>query len=116
MLPVRHVAVPFTGRDRGRHALTRGQANLLSVLLDGAAVSLSATLVAPVGTGLDRLCAALAELMSRHDSLRTTFELADRPTQVVNGGGELDLRVYQSRSPLDDRALAGLRDELRGGG
>jgi hypothetical protein len=112
----RHVAVPFTGRDRGRHALTRGQANLLSVLLDGAAVSLSATLVAPAGTDLARLCTALAELMSRHDSLRTTFELADRPMQVVNGGGELDLWVYQSQTPLDDRALARARDEVRRGG
>ncbi|MEU7823710.1 condensation domain-containing protein [Catellatospora sp. NPDC049133] len=114
MREVRHIAAPFTGQDRGSHDLTRGQANLLSVLLDGAAVTLSATLAAPAGTDLARLCVATAALMARHDSLRTTYRLGTRPTQVVNGGGHLDIAIYDSDTPLSEPELARVRDEVRG--
>ncbi|WP_334628640.1 condensation domain-containing protein [Micromonospora sp. CPCC 205539] len=78
-------------------------------------MTLSATLPAPDGTDLAGLCAATAQLMARHDSLRTSYRLGARPVQVVNGGGHLDIAVYDSEVPLSDQALARVRDDVRGG-
>ena len=101
--------VPFAGRRGGDGPLTLGQASTLEWITNPAFYTrmLDSPLTIPPGTALDDIAAAMAVLMARHESLRTTFPAVEPPVQRVARTGELVIDVYEADGePMDSEVLA----------
>lgn len=90
--------VPFAGRRGGDGPLTMGQASTLGWVTGSAFYTrmIEWPLTVPSGTTLNDIAAAMAILMARHESLRTTFPAARPPVQRVARAGELVIDVYEA--------------------
>lgn len=99
--------VPFAGRRGGDGPLTMGQASTLGWVTDSAFYTrmIEWPLTVPAGTTLNDIAAAMAILMARHESLRTTFPAATPPVQRVARAGELVIDVYQTGGETTDSAV-----------
>ncbi|MCW2931603.1 MAG: hypothetical protein JWM19_2565 [Actinomycetia bacterium] len=100
--------VPFAGRRGGDGPLTLGQASTLRWVTNPAFYTRMAEwpLTVPPGTTPDDIAAAMAVLMARHESLRTTFPAVEPPVQRVARTGELVIDVYEAGGePADSMVL-----------
>nr|MDT0658206.1 condensation domain-containing protein [Micromonospora sp. DSM 115978] len=107
----RTVRLRVDGTRAAEGPLTLGQANALrwiSALTDDHFLSMVQWIfLVPDGTSLDRTCAALGALVSRYESLRTTFH--DGPTglvQRVARSVELTIEVYAAPADVEPGALS----------
>jgi Condensation domain len=99
--------VPFAGRRCGDGPLTLGQASTLRWVTDRAFHTrmIEWPLTIASGTTLDDIAAAMAILMARHESLRTTFPAGQPPVQRVARAGELVIDVYETGGETRDTAV-----------
>ena len=90
--------VPFSGRRGGDGPLTLGQGSTFEWVTNPAFYTrmIEWPLTIPPGTTLDDITAAMAVLMARHESLRTTFPAVEPPVQRVAWAGELVIDVYEA--------------------
>ncbi|MDG4773641.1 condensation domain-containing protein [Solwaraspora sp. WMMD792] len=107
---VRTVHLRVDGNREAQGPLTLGQANTLqwiSALSDDHFLSLVQWIfTVPAGTSLERACAALAALVRRYESLRTTYhDGPDGAVQRVAGTVELSIEVHQRPAQPDRTAL-----------
>src|ERR1051326_3944616 len=105
--PAEPVRAPFTGRRSGEGPLTLGQASTREWITNPAFYTrmLDAPLTLAPGTRLDDIAAAMAVVMARHESLRTTFPAVEPPVQRVAGAGELVIDVYEASGETTDTAV-----------
>jgi hypothetical protein len=112
--------VPFAGRRGGDGPVTLGQASTLGWVTDTAFHTRMTEwpLTVPPGTALDDIAAAMAILMVRHESLRTTFPASpgcpafaagEPPVQRVARTGELVIDVYETDGDATDSSLLTVR-------
>ncbi|MDQ2586698.1 condensation domain-containing protein [Saccharothrix yanglingensis] len=113
LTPAEPVPVAFTGRRAGEGPLTLGQLNTVQWLKptpDHFAAILCVELPVPGGVSTDDVAESLAVLVARHEGLRTTYVVGERPRQVVAGTGVLVLDVCSlgegSWGPRDRPAVA----------
>jgi len=101
--------VPFVGRRGGDGPVTLGQASTLGWVTDPAFYTRMTEwpLTVPSGTTLDDIAAAMAILMVRHESLRTTFPAGQPPVQRVARTGELVIDVYETGETTDGETTDG---------
>lgn len=99
--------VPFAGRRSGDGPLTMGQASTLGWVTDSAFYTrmIEWPLTVPSRTTLNDIAAAMAILIARHESLRTTFPAARPPVQRVARAGELVIDVYETGGETTDSAV-----------
>lgn len=99
--------VPFAGHRGGDGPLTLGQASTLGWVADSAFYTrmIEWPLTVPSGTTLNNIAAAMAILMARHESLRTTFPVGEPPLQRVALAGELVIDVYETGGETTDGAV-----------
>ncbi|HET9143117.1 condensation domain-containing protein [Actinophytocola sp.] len=96
LTPLRTVAVEFTGTRAAEGPLTLGQLNIQRWLIrtpDHYLAYVFGELEVPAGCSVDGVAGALAVLLGRHESLRTTYLHDEPPRQVVAGSGVLTLEV-----------------------
>ena len=87
--------IRFTGCQSRSGPLTRGQDNILRVLLSGAdQAALSAIVDISADIEFARIADAIGALMMRHESLRTTYRLGSPILQSVAADGELTMAVH----------------------
>ena len=93
LTPVRPIPVEFTGERAGEGPLTLGQLDLynwLSQNPDHLYVILCVELPVPEVVPLGDVAEAVAVLIARHESLRTTYLPGEQPRQrVAAAGGQL---------------------------
>jgi hypothetical protein len=102
--PAGQVAVPFAGNRGGDGPLTMGQASTLDWITDCDLYTrmIEWPLAIPAGTRLTDIASAMAILIARHESLRTTFPAGEQPVQRVARSGTLLIDVYEiSYEPAD---------------
>jgi hypothetical protein len=99
--------VPFAGRRGGDGPLTLGQASTLRWVTNTAFYTRMAEwpLTVPPGTTPDDIAAAMAVLMARHESLRTTYPATEPPLQRVARTGELVIDVYEASGEPPDSVV-----------
>lgn len=99
--------VPFAGRRGGDGPFTMGQASTIEWIANPAFYTRMTEwpLTVPPGTTLDDVAAAMAILMARHESLRTTFPAVEPPVQRVAVAGELVIDVYEAGELADSAVL-----------
>ena len=96
LTPMRPVPVEFTGERAGEGPLTLGQLNIynwLSQAPDHAHAILCAELPVPAVVSVDDVAEAVAVLIARHESLRTTYLPGEQPRQRVTASGVQMLEV-----------------------
>ncbi|TKK87609.1 hypothetical protein FDA94_17460 [Herbidospora galbida] len=96
--------IRFSGRRSGRWPLTVGQKNVLEWIrpdVPGPADILSAVVRAPKASTIDTVGAALAELIGRHEALRTLLRDGE---QVVQAEGTLVAEVVEATGTERDWA------------
>ncbi|HZR54277.1 MAG TPA: hypothetical protein VFB06_32860 [Streptosporangiaceae bacterium] len=100
LTPMREVTVEFTGERAGEGPLSLGQLNIynwLSLTPDHFYTLLCAELpvpaTVPAGLSVDDVAAAVAMLIARHESLRTTYLPGEPPRQRVAAAGVQPLEV-----------------------
>ncbi len=96
LTPVRSIPVEFTGERAGEGPLTWGQLDLynwVSQNPDHLHVILCVELPVPAAVPVDDVAAAIAVLIARHESLRTTYVLGEQPRQRVAAAGVQPLEV-----------------------
>ncbi|BCJ61914.1 condensation domain-containing protein [Micromonospora endophytica] len=108
---VRIVHLRVDGDREAQGPLTLGQANArqwISTLTDDHFLSLVQWIfTVPAGTSLERACAALAALVRRYESLRTTYhDGPDGPVQRVARTVELPIEVHHRPAQPESTALA----------
>ena len=112
---MRLVPVKFSGTRSGSGPLTLGQRNVLRWAEDQTMFGAVQCQVLNVGPGrsLDDVTRAIAQLISRHESLRTLFAAgpAEEWAQQVTMSGELLVEVHEAGGQLD-AAEALLRQRL----
>ncbi|HEV2375696.1 MAG TPA: condensation domain-containing protein [Streptosporangiaceae bacterium] len=90
------ITLRFTGVSARGGPLTLGQADMLAWILgETEQTNVFARWDIPRGTGLETVERALVHLLTRHESLRTTYRLGPEPMQVVAGAGELTVDVCE---------------------
>lgn len=92
------VIVKATGRRGGSGPLTLGQLNVAQWVGPGEHcydAVIDSVLHLPGGLTLADVLDALAELVARHESLRTRFEFSPELRQIVSRTGELPVDVYE---------------------
>jgi hypothetical protein len=90
LTPVRPVPVEFTGERAGEGPLTLGQLdvyNWLSQTPDHVYAILCAELPVPAVVSVDDVADAIAVLIARHESLRTSYLPGEQPRQRVAAAG-----------------------------
>jgi len=105
------------GSDDGRSGpATVGQTNMLRTILveppNEENFLVSEIVALPAGIELDNLARAAGDLLTRHESLRTTYVLGNRPTQVVAGSGSFDIQLYNDDGVSDGATAATIRRRL----
>jgi hypothetical protein len=110
-----HVVVKATGDRDGSGPLTLGQLNVAQWVGPGEhcfAAVLDCVLHLPRAATLTGVLDALAELVARHESLRTRFEFEPEPRQHVSRTGELPVDVYEFDQDAypDSAAFSGAGD------
>ncbi|HXL95311.1 MAG TPA: hypothetical protein VN969_40820 [Streptosporangiaceae bacterium] len=96
LTPVRPVPVAFTGERAGEGPLTLGQLNIhkwLSVIPDDIYAILCSELPVPAAVSVADVAEAVAVLIARHESLRTTYVPGEPPHQRVTAAGVQLLEV-----------------------
>ncbi len=96
LTPTRSIPVEFTGARAGEGPLTLGQLNIyvwLSRAPDHVYALLCAEFPVPAGLSVDDVTAAVAELIARHESLRTAYLPGEQPRQQVAAAGVQPLEV-----------------------
>jgi hypothetical protein len=96
LTPVRSIPVEFTGGRTGEGPLTLGQLDLynwLSGTPDHFYAVLCAELPVPAVVSVGEVAKAVAVLIERHESLRTTYQPGDPPRQRVAAAGVQLLEV-----------------------
>jgi hypothetical protein len=102
LTPVRSVPVAFTGERAGEGPLTLGQLNIhmwLRQAPDHAHAILCAELPVPAMVSVDDVAEAVAVLIARHESLRTSYLPGDQPRQQVTADGVQLLEVCSLGEP-----------------
>src|SRR5438132_634143 len=86
---------------------------LRRVMLTGTPMCLDAAVAVPGGTTVSDVVDAIRALVTRHDSLRTTYRTGDDPgadpVQVVADAGEIVLTVHETDTELTDYLLEDVR-------
>jgi hypothetical protein len=115
LTPVRPVPVEFTGERAGEGPLTLGQLDLytwLSENPDHLYVILCVELPVPGVVSVDDVAEAVAVLIARHESLRTSYVPGEQPRQRVAASGVQLLEVCSlgegQWGPPDRPAVAGV--------
>src|SRR3954451_5982349 len=94
------IVVPFRGEGSGEADLTWGQRGSWSSMVYGGGQTewTGGTMALEPGRTVEGITHLLAFLMSRHQSMRTTFRVeADRtPKQIVAESGEITLEVFDA--------------------
>src|ERR1700721_2057470 len=96
LTPMRSIPVEFTGKRTGEGPLTLGQLGMymwLSDVPDHVYAFLCVELPVPAAVSVDDVAEAIAVLIARHESLRTTFVPGEQPRQRVAAGGVQLLEV-----------------------
>jgi hypothetical protein len=96
LTPVRPVPVEFTGDRAGEGPLTVGQLNIygwVSVAPDDLYAILRVELPVPAVLSVDDVADAIAVLIARHESLRTSYLPGEQPRQRVAAAGVQLLEV-----------------------
>ena len=96
LTPMRPVPVEFTGERAGEGPLTLGQLDIylwLSNATDHFYSLLCAELPVPAVVSVDDVAGAVAELIARHETLRTVFVPGEQPRQRVAAAGAQLLEV-----------------------
>jgi hypothetical protein len=96
LTPVRTIQVTGTGARAGDGPLTLGQLNMfrwLSRVTDPFYGTLHVELPVPPGMSVDDVAGAIAALVARHETLRTTYVDDERPRQRVAASGVVTLEV-----------------------
>src|SRR5690242_14518703 len=96
LTPVRSIPVEFTGERAGEGPLTLGQLDLydwLSRNPDHLYVILCVELPVPAVASVDDVAGAVAGLIARHESLRTSYLPGEQPRQRVAAAGVQLLEV-----------------------
>jgi len=113
LTPMRPVVVEFTGERAGEGPLTLGQLNIynwLSLTPDDFYALLCAELPVPAIVPVDDVAAAVAALIARYESLRTTYLPGEPPRQRVAAAGVQLLEICSlgegQWGPPDRRAVA----------
>ncbi|HET9143152.1 condensation domain-containing protein [Actinophytocola sp.] len=111
--PRRAIPVAFTGSREAEGPLTVGQISFLGWLNPKPHeifAVLGAELDVPDGVSVDDVAETVAVLVSRHETLRTSYDTGPRPRQRVAASGELPLDVCAlgegSWGPRDRPAVA----------
>jgi hypothetical protein len=114
LTPVRSIPVEFTGERAGEGPLTLGQLDLydwLSQNPDHLYVILCVELPVPEVVSVDDVAEAVAVLIARHESLRTSYLPGEQPRQRVAASGVQLLEVCSLGAgqwgPPDRPAVAG---------
>ena len=92
LTPVRPIPVEFTGERAGEGPLTLGQLDVYtwtSSMPDHPHGVLRVELPVPAVASVGDVAGAVAALIARHETLRTTFVPGERPRQRVAGSGVL---------------------------
>jgi hypothetical protein len=90
LTPVRPIPVKFTGERAGEGPLTLGQLNIYSWVSETPDHSLAILCVefpVPAMVSVDDVAEAVAVLIARHESLRTSYVLGEQPCQRVAASG-----------------------------
>ena len=88
LTPMRSIPVEFTGERGGEGPLTLAQLNIYTWLVEAPHhyyATLCAELPVPAAVSVDDVADAVAVLVARHESLRTTYLPGERPRQRVAG-------------------------------
>jgi hypothetical protein len=96
LAPVRSIPVEFAGERAGEGPLTLGQLNMynwLSQVPGHIYAILCAELPVPALVSIDAVAGAVAVLIARHESLRTTYLPGEQPRQRVAAAGVQPLEV-----------------------
>jgi hypothetical protein len=96
LTPVRTIQVTGTGARAGDGPLTLGQLNMfrwLSRVTDPFYGTLHVELPVPPGMSVDDVAGAIAALVARYETLRTTYVDDERPRQRVAAAGVVTLEV-----------------------
>jgi hypothetical protein len=96
LTPMRSIPVEFTGERAGEGPLTLGQLDMYNWLRqtpDHIYAFLCAELPVPAVVSVEDLAEAIAVLIARHESLRTTYAPAEQPRQRVAAAGVQLLEV-----------------------
>jgi hypothetical protein len=103
--------VPFAGRRGGDGPLTLGQRTTLLWVTNPAFYTrmIEWPLTVPPGTTSEDIAAAVAILLARYESLRTTFPAVEPPVQRVARTGELVIDVYEAGGEATDSAVLAVR-------
>jgi hypothetical protein len=114
LTPVRSVPVEFTGERAGEGPLTLSQLNIymwLSRVPDHFYAILCVELPVPAVVSVDDVAGAVAVLIGRHESLRTSYVPGEQPRQRVTASGVQPLEVCSlgegQWGPRDRAAVAG---------
>jgi hypothetical protein len=114
LTPVRPIPVEFTGERAGEGPFTLGQLNIYmwaSQMPDHLYAFLYAELPVPAMVSVDDVAGAVAALIARHESLRTTYLPGEQPRQRVAAAGVQLLEVCSLGAgqwgPQDRPAVAG---------
>jgi hypothetical protein len=114
LTPVRSIPVDFTGERAGEGPLTLGQLDLYDWLgqnPDHLYVILCVELPVPAMASVDDVAEAVAALIARHESLRTSYVPGEQPRQRVAAAGVQLLEVCSlgegQWGPRDRPAVAG---------
>jgi hypothetical protein len=96
LTPVRPIPVAFAGERADEGPLTLGQLNVyswVSRIPDHSLAILCVELPVPAVVSVDDVAEAVAVLIARHESLRTTYVLGEQPRQRVAAAGVQLLEV-----------------------
>ncbi|WP_420119528.1 condensation domain-containing protein [Micromonospora sp.] len=103
---VRTVRVPFAGLRSGRWPMPHGQSNVFDWLpYEGSGAVFVGYADLPAGRTVDDVRAAVGVLVSRHEGLRTVYEVGPgvERAQVVTRDGHVDLLLLELGSGAYDR-------------
>jgi hypothetical protein len=105
--PAGQVFAKFSGLGAAEGPCTTGQASTLTWITDTTQYTrmIEWTFDLPDGVAMDDIVAALAVLLERHESLRTTYPRGGPPVQRVAGDGALAVDVFEAAGTIPPGVL-----------